>query len=485
MDWKHIREELLRLSEVVDGWSDRQDVGALERDWALEKLRSLYESIRFADSVSHAKSASAATEPDAVSDEAAFAEPVDLDLSGMLALESESEFEANGSEDSILSEIPVVSVAAQSDGPIPLAQELKSEPKKATSHASRYKSSGSETVALRVSQPKIETLQRPSQSRQTVERLSAPPQPRPVLEPELVPEPEIESESLREVEILSEPKDEPVTEVVEKFSPNSESKEVPIAEPHFESEFAALAPEPEPEPEPEPFVDKSDAAPVAATLFDAEEEDALTRHRRKQRVIMSLYGEDKPTEQAGQIQPRIPTQSKLRSSGGITLPEKAVVPNSNPEPERAEAAVPDRNRRNSSETFEEVTVETIVSNEPVSPHGFSDAAPNSSGNVLGEVINQHVQTLADTLEPPRNVASTLRNKRTVSDLRQAIGINDKFLLIRDLFGGDSDEYDDVMQRLNRFESLDDCVIYLTENYTWNANSDSVRMLMDLLERKFA
>ncbi len=57
MDWKHIREELLRLSEVVDGWSDRQDVGALERDWALEKLRSLYESIRFADSVSHAKSA--------------------------------------------------------------------------------------------------------------------------------------------------------------------------------------------------------------------------------------------------------------------------------------------------------------------------------------------------------------------------------------------------------------------------------------------
>ena len=462
MDWKHIREELLRLSEVVDGWSDRQDVGALERDWALEKLRSLYESIRFADSVSHAKSASAATEPDAVSDEAAFAEPVDLDLSGMLALESESEFEANGSEDSILSEIPVVSVAAQSDGPIPLAQELKSEPKKATSHASRYKSSGSETVASRVSQPKIETLQRPLQSRQTVERLSVPPQPQPVLEPELVPEPEIESESLREVEILSEPKDEPVTEVVEKFSPNSE-----------------------PEPEPEQFVDKSDAAPVAATLFDAEEEDALTRHRRKQRVIMSLYGEDKPTEQAGQIQPRIPTQSKLRSSGGITLPEKAVVPNSNPEPERAEAAVPDRNRRNSSETFEEVTVETIVSNEPVSPHGFSDAAPNSSGNVLGEVINQHVQTLADTLEPPRNVASTLRNKRTVSDLRQAIGINDKFLLIRDLFGGDSDEYDDVMQRLNRFESLDDCVIYLTENYTWNANSDSVRMLMDLLERKFA
>ncbi len=70
-------------------------------------------------------------------------------------------------------------------------------------------------------------------------------------------------------------------------------------------------------------------------------------------------------------------------------------------------------------------------------------------------------------------------------MRQAVGINDRFLLIRDLFGGDSEAYESLMQRLNAFESLDDCVIYLTENYTWNANSDSVRLLMELLERKFA
>ncbi|MDE5962757.1 MAG: hypothetical protein K2G58_01765, partial [Alistipes sp.] len=127
----------------------------------------------------------------------------------------------------------------------------------------------------------------------------------------------------------------------------------------------------------------------------------------------------------------------------------------------------------------------VVSNEPISMPESPDTVAAQGGNVLGEVINQDVQTLADTIEPVRDVASTLRSKRTISDLRQAIGINDKFLLIRDLFGGESDAYDAVMQKLNSFESLDDCVIYLTENYTWNSNSDSVRMLMDLLERKFA
>ncbi|MDE5963039.1 MAG: hypothetical protein K2G58_03250, partial [Alistipes sp.] len=177
MDWKNIREELLRLSEVVDGWNGRKDIGALERDWALEKLRSLYETIRFSDFEQHSEIAvPVETESEIVSDEHSFAEPVGLDLSGMLALESEIEPIASG--ESILSEIPVVSVAAQSDGPIPLAQELKPEPKKVGHLSSKYQP-GSKAMASTVSQPKIETLQRPQQSRQTVERLSVRPEPQP------------------------------------------------------------------------------------------------------------------------------------------------------------------------------------------------------------------------------------------------------------------------------------------------------------------
>ena len=49
MDSKKIRETLARLTEAVDGWKEDETVGTLERDWALEKLRSLYEAIRFAD----------------------------------------------------------------------------------------------------------------------------------------------------------------------------------------------------------------------------------------------------------------------------------------------------------------------------------------------------------------------------------------------------------------------------------------------------
>ena len=70
-------------------------------------------------------------------------------------------------------------------------------------------------------------------------------------------------------------------------------------------------------------------------------------------------------------------------------------------------------------------------------------------------------------------------------LKQAIGINDKFLLLRDLFGGDTERYERTIDRLNEFDDLDDCIIYISENYDWNPSSDGVRFLMELLERKLS
>ena len=43
----------------------------------------------------------------------------------------------------------------------------------------------------------------------------------------------------------------------------------------------------------------------------------------------------------------------------------------------------------------------------------------------------------------------------------------------------------ALDALNGFGDLDDCMIYIAENYAWNANSDGAKLLMELLERKFA
>ena len=114
------------------------------------------------------------------------------------------------------------------------------------------------------------------------------------------------------------------------------------------------------------------------------------------------------------------------------------------------------------------------------------AASQSEGQpVIGEVINNNVKTVADTIAPVRNVASELARKEHVEDLAAAVGVNDRYLLIRDLFKGDSAAYETAMAKLNGFDNLDDCMIYIVEHYSWNPNSDGARLLMDLLERKYS
>ena len=81
MDLKYVRSELRKLSEIVEGWNATQEIGSLERDLALDKLRTLYEAVRFGTEEEPAAA-------DAVRQEPFPTEiPVSLDLGEVLSIE--------------------------------------------------------------------------------------------------------------------------------------------------------------------------------------------------------------------------------------------------------------------------------------------------------------------------------------------------------------------------------------------------------------
>ena len=47
MDLERLQGDLRRLTEIVGGWDASKEIDALERDLVLEKLRGLYEAVRF------------------------------------------------------------------------------------------------------------------------------------------------------------------------------------------------------------------------------------------------------------------------------------------------------------------------------------------------------------------------------------------------------------------------------------------------------
>ncbi len=119
---------------------------------------------------------------------------------------------------------------------------------------------------------------------------------------------------------------------------------------------------------------------------------------------------------------------------------------------------------------------------------YGESVPvEKNGEILGETINS-VYTVADALGKQQaaieDVASQLASGHTGS-LRESIGINDKFMLVRDLFDGDSDIFEIAISCLDQFADLNEALIYLNDNFARNPNSEGMSFIVELLTRKLS
>ena len=100
-------------------------------------------------------------------------------------------------------------------------------------------------------------------------------------------------------------------------------------------------------------------------------------------------------------------------------------------------------------------------------------------SIVGEQFHDR-PSVADSITCAKGVAEST----AISSLRDAIGVADKFMLIRELFGNDSGAYEAAIDVLDAQDSLDDCLIYISEHYVWSPNGEATKMMMELLQRKY-
>jgi len=77
-------------------------------------------------------------------------------------------------------------------------------------------------------------------------------------------------------------------------------------------------------------------------------------------------------------------------------------------------------------------------------------------------------------------------KSQINDLRQVIGINEKFLFINELFNGDMSRYNKVIDELNELSTQQGINAYLIELKVanqWPDENDAFNKFKDLLDRK--
>lgn len=75
----------------------------------------------------------------------------------------------------------------------------------------------------------------------------------------------------------------------------------------------------------------------------------------------------------------------------------------------------------------------------------------------------------------------------INDLRSAIGINDKFLMMNQLFTGSLEQYNANIERLNNFHNFEDAEIFLfqlKELHSWAEDLTALEKLNHYLKRRY-
>ncbi|MCZ4407861.1 hypothetical protein O3Q51_03515 [Cryomorphaceae bacterium 1068] len=144
-----------------------------------------------------------------------------------------------------------------------------------------------------------------------------------------------------------------------------------------------------------------------------------------------------------------------------------------------------------SEDETEIAATDEAVSGPVIPMGSAEVSPNQISLIDSiEEIKRMEQSLNDKFHEKsdeKSLAQKLKQK-PIEDLVSAIGINQKFRFISQLFNDDQTAFEGSIQKLNRFGSYIEADEYiqntLSEQYGWNPKDPAVKELIDLAQRRY-
>ncbi len=104
-----------------------------------------------------------------------------------------------------------------------------------------------------------------------------------------------------------------------------------------------------------------------------------------------------------------------------------------------------------------------------------------SGGRLGDSFLKG-KSVNDLITDQHKLEYKLSN-RPVSSIQAAIGINDRFQYIRELFDGDTNKFMETVKALDSMQDIREAVDYLRKNFKWKKNETSLKFV-NLVKRRF-
>lgn len=139
-----------------------------------------------------------------------------------------------------------------------------------------------------------------------------------------------------------------------------------------------------------------------------------------------------------------------------------------------------------------------LDDEEDNPVQFAPLSDSSARPVMHEIPKPENQVqekllVGETFQKERSVNDVIGEKKSsesmltsgpISSLRSAIGLNDRFLFIREIFDNNTEKYNNVIDKLDKLETIQQAVEYLKANLSLQKNDTSLKFV-ELLKRRFS
>ncbi len=108
---------------------------------------------------------------------------------------------------------------------------------------------------------------------------------------------------------------------------------------------------------------------------------------------------------------------------------------------------------------------------------------------INELISHPKESLNDKLKQSKKEVAHALKESPIKDLRKAIGVNDKFTFINELFRGDEAMYERSIKTINGFHILPEAEYWMNRELKvklgWNDSKEIVQHFYQLVRRRFS
>ncbi len=143
---------------------------------------------------------------------------------------------------------------------------------------------------------------------------------------------------------------------------------------------------------------------------------------------------------------------------------------------------------------EEASEEEIVELPELEPEVTNEVEEELAAEMPKELEEEEKELGVDARTPiseqcfdDHSLANKLEHQ-SISDLKQAIGLNERFFFANELFRGDGTEYSQAIEELNHLGSMEDAKRLIQTKYEdqfkWDYESEAVISFLSLLNRRY-